>query len=256
MKPIVAILNTCPQISFDELTRVVAAMQIQVSRDLRPHWDVDADLLPIKTLAEKPNSAWLITIQPTIDENLYGYHSVNAQGVPYAVLRYQPNWTLTLSHETCETLVNPFTDRLMNGEFFNQLSDTDPTNDVQYLVEVSDPSQGPNDGYEINGVKVSDFFLPAYYDLYKTPGKKYSFTGAITAPLSLAVGGYVSFKNRAGQWFQAYRTSSGLTIKKLATGQILTSAERTKTINAVLIVVGVALAVWLIRKAIRMANSN
>ena len=248
MKPTIAVLNLCPEITFEQLAKVVAAMQIQVSRDLRPHWDVDANLVAIRNAAQQPVGSWLVTIQPEIGEDLYGYHSVNKNGVPFALLRYQENWTLTLSHETCETLVDPYADRLMNGEYFNQLTDNDPTNDVQYLVEIADPSQAANFGYKIDGVLVSDFFLPSYYDLYPTTGKKYSFTGAITAPRSLAVGGYVSFKDRFGQWFQAYRTSTGITVKKLVNGQILSSTEPNKLWNLVGLAVGFGLLGWAIFK--------
>ena len=237
MKPIVAIFSTCSEIGFEELRRTVAAIQTQVSRDLRPHWAVDATLLAVPNQASVPAGAWVVELKNDIGQDLYGYHSVTAAGVPFAVLRYQSNWTRTLSHETCEMLVDPYADRLMNGEYFNQTPDGDINNDVQYLVEVADPSQ--NFGYEIDGVRVSDFFLPSYYDLYKTPNKRYSFTGAITEPLSLAVGGYVSFKDRYGAWFQAFRTSNGITIKKLATGEILTTSEKDRTFNGILLAAAV-----------------
>ena len=51
-----------------------------------------------------------------------------------------------------------------------------------YLVEACDPCEGNADGYQIQGVLVSDFITPRFYDALSTPGTRYSFTGAVTAP--------------------------------------------------------------------------
>jgi hypothetical protein len=44
-------------------------------------------------------------------------------------------------------------------------------------------------------VAVSDFITPRFYDPVVTPGTRYSFTGAITAPRQILPGGYISFVN-------------------------------------------------------------
>ncbi|WP_028522767.1 hypothetical protein [Runella limosa] len=256
MKPVVAIVSQTPLIGFDALKRAANAVQIQVSRDLAPHWGVDATIKVYETESQVPAGEWKTLIKPVLDVDVYGYHTVDAKGVPITYLRYQPNWTVTLSHEIVEMLVNPYGNKIMSGhEFFGEPRDNDPTNDVEYLVEIADPSQTTNDGYEIEGVRVSDFFLPAFYDLTYTEGKQYSFTGAIKRPLSLSSGGYISFK-RLGEWYQAYNTSNGIVIKRLATGETLTTAQQARFQRAVLIAFGVVSLGLLIWKIVKFRRQN
>ena len=46
----------------------------------------------------------------------------------------------------------------------------------------------------MNGVLVSDFYTPHYFDPMKAPGVRYSFTGKITGPRVVLRGGYLSWK--------------------------------------------------------------
>jgi len=67
-------------------------------------------------------------------------------------------------------------------------------------VEACDPCEADNCAYPIQGVAVSDFITPHFYDPIVTPGTRYSFTGAITAPRQILKGGYISFINpQAGE---------------------------------------------------------
>src|SRR5262249_60797197 len=62
---------------------------------------------------------------------------------------------------------------------------------VRYLVEVCDPSEDTQYGYTVNGLLVSDFYTPHFFDPVKNTAVRYSFTGAITAPRTLLRGGYL-----------------------------------------------------------------
>ena len=73
---------------------------------------------------------------------------------------------------------------------------------------------------------VSDFYFPAYFEPYKIAGKQYSYTGAIQEPRSIRVGGYVSFKDRVGDWWQAFNIDHEIIYRKLSTGQELTTSEQ------------------------------
>ena len=256
MIPILAIYSENTLITFEELKRVAAAIQIQVSRDLKPHWNVDATIIAVENETQVPQGAWRAVVKNTLPIDVYGYHIVDERNLPIAYLRWQPNWTVTLSHEIIETLVNPYGNKVMSGhEFYGQPRDNDPTNNVEYLVEIADPSQTANDGYEIQGVRVSDFFLPAFYDLVYTEGKQYSFTGAIKRPVTLADGGYISFK-RLGEWYQAFSTANGIAIKKLATGETLTTAQQSRFQRAVLFSVGGLIVIAGIYLFIRKRRRN
>ena len=64
------------------------------------------------------------------------------------------------------------------------------------------PTDG-NGSYSVNGVLVSDFYTPNYFDPVKAPGVRYSFTGALTEPRQVLPGGYLSWQDTAtGHWWQ------------------------------------------------------
>jgi hypothetical protein len=66
---------------------------------------------------------------------------------------------------------------------------------VQFLVEVCDPCEAPEFAYTVNGILVSDFYTPRYFDPVKAAGVRYDFTGAIRNPRDVLPGGYLSWYN-------------------------------------------------------------
>src|SRR5262249_49364307 len=77
---------------------------------------------------------------------------------------------------------------------------------VRYLVEVCDPSEDTQYGYTVNGLLVSDFYTPHFFDPVKSTAVRYSFTGAITAPRTILRGGYLSWIDPVSQhmWQQVW----------------------------------------------------
>jgi hypothetical protein len=78
----------------------------------------------------------------------------------------------------------------------------DGTGQFAYLVEACDPCEADNFAYPIQGVAVSDFLTPHFYDPVVTPGTRYSFTGAIKAPRQILAGGYISWVNQQSNEMQ------------------------------------------------------
>lgn len=62
-------------------------------------------------------------------------------------------------------------------------SPADGTTQVQFLVEVCDPSDDAAFAYSIDGVLVSDFITPNFYDAVAANNIRYSFTGSIGGPV-------------------------------------------------------------------------
>jgi hypothetical protein len=87
---------------------------------------------------------------------------------------------------------------------------------VKFLVEVCDPSEAEAFAYSINGVVVSDFYTPQYFDPVKNPAVRYSYTGAVKAPRQVLKGGYLSWMvPETTEWFQATFFGPKLVFKKL-----------------------------------------
>src|SRR5437016_13918514 len=95
-------------------------------------------------------------------------------------------------------LADPFGNRLVAGQ-----SPNEDQGRVEFLVEVCDPPEDAQFAYTSNGILVSDFLTPHYYDPVTSSGVRYSYTGAIQAPRTVLQGGYLSWHDPVSDhWFQ------------------------------------------------------
>ena len=220
----IALVDTTSQIGREELQRVADALQTQVSRDFASVWDMDATLHVFGKITELPVGFWPITIVDDIDvEGVNGYHWVDDEGKPFAKVQYRKDyWPLTASHELLEMLVNPY---VKETKLVKGIDDTGQ--EVEFLVEVADPVEDDDFGYRIDGVLLSNFYYPAFFDLTKREGVKYDHLGWLKEPRKLLNGGYLSWRNAAGEWWQAFMVENKLIIRKLGDNTPLTTADNT-----------------------------
>jgi hypothetical protein len=198
----VALVPDGVNIAVSEVTRVAAALAKQVSRDFSAIWSVAATVAPFTKLEDVPLDSWPIIVKRNV-AGAAGYHE-DENGQPYAVVEFAGEWSLTASHECLEMLADPFGRRQKAGNLLDQALALGLKHArVGYLVEVCDPSESGQFAYQINGVLVSDFYTPRYFDPVKSAGVKYSFTGAIDAPRQVLDGGYISWHDPVSRhWFQ------------------------------------------------------
>lgn len=125
-----------------------------------------------------------------------GYHDRTPLGLPlmkvFPALCAQAgvSWTSCASHELLETLADPETCRA-----------TQDHKGVFWALEVCDGCEA--DSYKIDGIEVSNFELPTYFEPPKaTKGVKYDFLGLCKAPLETRPGGYNQFYAPGQGWQQ------------------------------------------------------
>jgi hypothetical protein len=163
-------------------------MQKQVSRDLGPIWNIDASVSVFEKLDDVPLGYWQVIIKDKIPFDAGGIHLNRDNGQPFALVQFSDDWSLTVSHEIAEMLVDPSGNRTVAAN-----SPKPGQGRVLILVEVSDPSEAARFGYTVNSVLVSDFYTPQFFDPVVASGVRYSFTGAITEPRQVLDGGYISW---------------------------------------------------------------
>jgi hypothetical protein len=186
----IALVSESDRIAAHDLMPVAAALQKQATRDLAPVWEVSATVDAFGALEDVPVDYWSIIIRDDIGYAAAGIH-LDRDGQPFALVTADDDrdvWSLTCSHEACEMLVDPFGNRLVAGDSIKPGQGR-----VNYLVEVCDPSEGSSYAYPVNGVLVSDFYTPHFFDPVATDGIRYSYTGKIKAPRTILEGGYVSW---------------------------------------------------------------
>ncbi len=183
----VALVSELESISASELTRVGAALQKQAIRDFAPIWEMRATVDPFVRLEDVPLGYWPIIVREDIGFDALGVH-LDKDGQPFSLVQHTDQWSLTASHELLEMLADPFGNRLVAGT-----SPKKGQGRVEFLVEICDPCEAVRYAYTANGITVSDFYTPNYFDPVAAVGVRYSFHGKLTKPHQVLKGGYLSW---------------------------------------------------------------
>jgi hypothetical protein len=206
----IALVSLTKEISTRDLLRAGAAVQKQLTRDFSPIWGLRATLDTFADLGSVPSDYHPIVIFAAAEEligqlevaigpeytaelvddfernKLTGLHLNAFTRQPFALVQASDSWSVTISHEVLEMIADPFGNRLIAASH-----PQDPRERVKYLLEVCDPCQAV--WYPVNGVPVSDFYLPRYFDPVGIPGMRYSYTGELERPLQILEGGYLTW---------------------------------------------------------------
>jgi hypothetical protein len=206
----VALVSLTSDVSPRRLMQAAAAVQKQITRDFTPFWGLRATVNAFDDLRSVPSDYHPVVLFGDPDElmgrldfaisaeytaqliddferdRLSGLHLNAFTRQPFALVAASDVWSVTLSHEVLEMIADPFGNRLVAAAH-----PLDPQMRVKYLLEVCDPCQAM--WYPVNGVPVSDFFTPRYFDPVGVDRSRYSFTGALERPLQILDGGYLSW---------------------------------------------------------------
>lgn len=201
----IVLVNQTSVLSDWQVAAVLPAMQTLFDRDFEPVWATRLafrlSALPSGGIAP-PRDCWPIYLQDTTDEpNAGGYHE--DQGLPFGkvfvrdAMEANESWTVDLSHELLEMATDPTTDVLIAL----------PSMPGFYcLRECGDAVEDDALGYDIGGVRVTDFVTPEYFFQSRPGGYagragQYDLMGHIRAPApALLHGGYLGIRNPDGMW--------------------------------------------------------
>jgi hypothetical protein len=200
----ISIINKCSVLTDEEIEPVVPALQTQVSRDFAPIWGVDAELKFVPKGERAPKSDWWIVLLNTSDEaSALGYHDMTNTGQPLGKVFVKSDieagdsWTNTISHELIEMLGDP--DLTLCAEFQRRNEDGEFMGTWLAAYELCDPCEADKFGYEIDGVLMSDFVTPEYFETFWKKGQaRFDFGGYIEKPLQILEDGYLSVKHESG----------------------------------------------------------
>ena len=212
----VGLANQSSTVTSEQVKRVAAALDVQMRRDLKPIWDVDAEVMALEDSHVIPAGVSPVIIVDQTPGNFAGVHTIT-QGVPWAMVSTKRDWALAASHECIEMVVDPSGEAtrpsaglaLVKGA----LTETDETFD--YLLEACDPIEDSDHAYKIGDVLVSDFYTPNYFDPAVRAGVRYSCNGALTRPREVRPGGYLSWRHPVTRRLQQLRNFDGFAIVDL-----------------------------------------
>src|SRR6266436_3010371 len=184
--PVIAITNASTCLTDTLVEAAIPALQRQVSLDFRAYWNLDCQLIVLPKSKSLTDGWWQILVTDNPDQaGAFGYHELTSQGTPlgkvFAGLDLQSggSWTVTLSHELLEMLADPWINWCAQG-----------SDGKVYALEVCDAVEADDLGYEIDGVLVSDFITPSWFE--PTEADRLDFKQHVSKNLQLARGGYIS----------------------------------------------------------------
>lgn len=177
-------------LEYDAVEKARAAIERQVNEHFAPAWGRTAQLEIWSEGKQLESGTWWVTISSDKSEtDNPAYHVINRDSVPEARLFLESiaadglEWTVMASQEILEMLANP------GGNLYAMIPSR--TGYDLYQQEVCEPcSRDSKYTYEIDGVKVSDFVLPAWFEKYGHPEKaRFDHLGKISLPLYLWIEG-------------------------------------------------------------------
>jgi hypothetical protein len=208
----VAVINQCDSVTAEEIEKVVAALQVQVHRDLAPAWGIDAELTLVRSGESPPEKSWWLHLQDDIkEEGVLGYHGVNSAGLPLAHVGVRSStnagmpWTLAASHTILQLLANP------KGTL------AIVERDRVIPQEICRPCYGERYAYKINDVMVSDFVLPAWFESFrKQRSAPFDYCGHISEPFQVLPGAYLFYFQNAtkSQLFASHKAASAIRARR------------------------------------------
>ena len=227
-----ALVDKSGKVPFEELSKVAAAINLQVQRDLAPIWNVHATVSAVSSVDALPVGVCPVMLVDSVPGGEGGVH-LTEHNQPYAMVETGDGWSMAASHEILELLVDPSGNHLYPSTAI-QIVDgevRDAPGKFQYLIEVCDPCEDEPCAYAIDDVTVSDFYTPEYFSPVASSGVRYSFTGSLKKPREVLSNGYLSWLNPTTGTMQQLKNFAGPQIVELGpkTGASLRAFVDSKT---------------------------
>jgi hypothetical protein len=194
----VVVTNKSTRVDDADAKKMTEAVAKQVKQDFSPAWAIPANSVTFQPSdAASPAGGAVLTIVDNPDQpGVLGWHTEGEDATIFGYVFASPvldnggevlsgaTYTVaaTLSHEVLETIADPHVNLWATGP-------------EGYVVsqEVCDPVE--NGSYDIDGVSVSNFVTPAWFDAQASAGTKLDHLGQVSKPFEIASGGYyVHFK--------------------------------------------------------------
>ncbi len=177
-----------------DLDALVKALNVQVNNHFAPFWGVTATV----NLGTPGPGEWQLGLFDDADQpGALGYHDLTPHGEPVGKVFVRTTIedgqlvSVTTSHELLEMLLDPGIQMCCCT-----------ANGTVYAYEVADAVE--NDTYQINGVTVSDFVTPAWFEEFRKPHSEvFDYLKLCDHPFQLRPGGYIGVMKH-GHWTEIF----------------------------------------------------
>ena len=170
-----------------DLGKLVAALKKQMQRDFEPIWGYPATL---RVADEAKPGEWQVVFLDDSDAaDALGYHDLTKNGEPVSkvfvksTIAAGEKVSTTASHELLEMMIDP------GAQMWAQDGDG-----LFYAYEMCDAVEAEE--YEIDGIAVSDFVYPSFFESWHKPGSvQFDHLKKVTRPFQTLKNGYQIVSN-------------------------------------------------------------
>jgi hypothetical protein len=180
--PTIAFVNLATAPLGVELAKLVAALDKQMQRDFVPIWGYPAKLYV--TQKPKPDEWQVVFLDDADAANALGYHDLTRDGQPVSKVFVKTTMaagekvSVTASHELLEMTIDP------GAQLWAQNS-----NGRFHAYEMCDAVE--EEVYEIDGVAVSDFVYPSFFEPWHAPRSvQFDYLKRVSQPYQTLQKGY------------------------------------------------------------------
>jgi hypothetical protein len=180
--PTIAFVNLATAPLGTDLSKLVSALDKQMQRDFVPIWGYPAALYVAQKA--KPGEWQVVFLDDADAANALGYHDLTKNGQPASKVFVKTTVAagqkvcVTASHELLEMMIDP------GAQLWAQNS-----NGRFYAYEMCDAVE--EEEYEIDGVAVSDFLYPAFFESWhEARSVQFDHLGKIARPFQTLQNGY------------------------------------------------------------------
>lgn len=207
----ICIINKSPRVTDTEAALIADALQVQLAEHVAPAWERLPPTVFFSADGSIPDGvqAVIALLSASDAPGALGYHLEAPDGTAVARVFVDPvldagggvldggkigaSVASVVSHECCELLIDFSINMWFDGPTIAQGS--------SYAAEVGDPVQRA--GYTIRTpggqeVLVSNFVLPAFFDMLAPQGTARDWMKRLTQPFSLDAGGYMIVRAAPG----------------------------------------------------------
>jgi hypothetical protein len=177
----VGIVPESQRLNNSELKALTVALTRQLSA-FGQAWEVNAKVFVLAPVERAIDDVWPLFVVDSEGSSAHSFGSMAKR--PFAEVQYGPEWTVDVSHELLEMLADPYI-TAVSRRTIRHPSPVAGQGEVDFWIEPCDPVDKMS--YKIDGVSVSNFCTPRYYDLNANSGP-FDQMGAVGAPLEITGG--------------------------------------------------------------------
>lgn len=206
--PTISVINFGNQLDDETAQKAIRAVNRQITEDFVPIWGSAwelalhasaADPLEPDSLEEESvrGDAVLYLVDESTLPGALGFHAINTAEIPFGFvfLLNDDDWTVTLSHEALEMIIDPTANVLVPGP---DPRDPGAEKVVLHAYEVCDAVELTS--YLIDGERVSNFITPNWFFAGDAPATRNDFLGVGVGSFGATSGSHLAFFDLQQGW--------------------------------------------------------